>query len=263
MTTQVIIEKTWTPATVSQRQETLINAFKEGWDLDYVENTDMQEEDAIVFYIKNKRGANAVGYIGSKGFIVKAGSKLSDEVVENFERNYPNAFKLREQLCSNGKIINGVFQEDYEFDSVSLAASVILGRNARGQKEWVDANRVAYDERTNTLMNDGEFHIDDESTYTMVKVGLLAFELFKKIFESGNITDEEIEKLKEKEYTKQLFSKTDYPVLADNREDNQGKSNVVRYRKEPIIYKGRKIYLTTQWFEANRNDVIAWYKKHL
>ena len=97
----------------------------------------------------------------------------------------------------------------------------------------------------------------------MLKVGTLAFELFKKIFETGSITDEEIEKLKEKEYSKQLFSKTDYPILADNREDNRGKSNVIRYRKEPIFYKGKNIYFTTQWFAGNRNDVIAWYRKHL
>ena len=97
----------------------------------------------------------------------------------------------------------------------------------------------------------------------MLKVGTLAFELFKKVFELGSITDEEIEKLKEKEYSKQLFSKAAFPILADNREDNRGKSNVIRYRKEPIHYKGKNIYFTTQWYVGNRNDVIAWYHKHL
>ena len=91
----------------------------------------------------------------------------------------------------------------------------------------------------------------------------MAFELFKRIFELENITDEEFEKLKTKDYTKQLFSRTDYPALAENREDNRGRSNVIRYRKTPIIYKGKKVFLTTQWFAENRNDVIGWYKKHL
>ena len=108
-----------------------------------------------------------------------------------------------------------------------------------------------------------EFNINDESTYGVLKVGALAFELFKKIFETGRITDEEIEKLKKKEYSKRLFSKMNYPILADNREDNRGKSNVIRYRKEPILYKGKNIYFTTQWFAGNRNDVVAWYRKHL
>ena len=69
--------------------------------------------------------------------------------------------------------------------------------------------------------------------------------------------------LKEKEYSKQLFSRTVYPILADHREDNRGNSNIIRYRKEPIVYQGKNIYFTTQWFASNRNDVISWYKKHL
>jgi hypothetical protein len=139
----------------------------------------------------------------------------------------------------------------------------VLGRNARGQKEWVDINGVPYDKISEQNGGNGEFNINDESTYSSIKVGSLAFELFKKIFELSNITDEEIEKFKEKEYSKQLFSKTDYPILAEHREDNRGNSNVIRYRKEPITYKGKNLFFTTQWFAGNRNDIIAWYKKHM
>lgn len=260
LTTQVISESTWTPSIIKDRQKTLLEKFKECWELKYVEDTD--KKDVTLFYIANKRGAISTGYADENGFVVKAGSKISDSVVEKFELNYPNAYRLREQLCTDGIILNGVFQSDYEFDSISLAASLILGRNARGQKEWVDSNGIAYDEKAENS-NVGEFNINDESTYGAIKVSSLAFELFKKVFELGNITDEEIEKFKEKEYSKQLFSKTDYPVLANNREDNRGNSNVIRYRKEPIVYKGKNIYFTTQWFTANRNDVISWYKKHL
>lgn len=260
LTTQVISESTWTPSIVKDRQKTILEKFKECWELKYVEDTD--KKDATLFYIANKRGANSTGYADENGFVVKAGSKISDSVVEKFELNYPNAYRLREQLCTDGIILNGVFQSDYEFDSISLAASLILGRNARGQKEWVDSDGITYDEKAENS-NLGEFNINDESTYGAIKVASLAFELFKKVFELGNITDEEIEKFKEKEYSKQLFSKTDYPILANNREDNRGNSNVIHYRKEPIVYKGKNIYFTTQWFTANRNDVISWYKKHL
>lgn len=264
LTTQVISESTWTPSIVGNRQMELLKIFKECWELDYVDDIDKKTtlDDETLFYIKNKRGANSTGYVGENGFVVKAGSKISDNTVEKFEVNYPNAYRLREQLCSDGTILNGVFQNDYEFDSISLAASLILGRNARGQKEWVDINGFPFDENEKNNYV-GVFNINDESTYGVLKVGSLAFELFKKVFELGNITDEEIEKLKEKDYSKQLFSRTDYPILADHREDNRGNSNVIRYRKEPIVYKGKNIYFTTQWFATNRNDVISWYKKHL
>lgn len=266
LTTQVLSEKTWTPEVVEARQKELVNKFIECWGLQYIADTnkkDMMEEDTILFHISNKRGADSVGYPIEGEFVVKAGSKVSDGVVEKFEVNYPNAYRLRESLCKEGIIVDGIFQSDYEFDSISLAASLVLGRNARGQKEWVDDDGIPYDEHTEIDGNNGEFNINDESTYNVLKVGSLAFELFKKIFEMGNITDEEVEKLKGKDYSKQLFSKTDYPVLADNREDNRGKSNVIRYRKEPILYKGKSIYFTTQWFAGNRNDVIAWYHRHL
>lgn len=266
LATQVLNEKTWTPETVESRQKELMNKFIECWRLSYAadaEGREIAEEDAGLFFIASKRGADSSGYPTEGGFVVKAGSKVSDAVVERFEINYPNAYKLRNSLCKEGVISGGIFQSDYEFDSISLAASLILGRRAIGQKEWVDSAGTPYDESVERDGKIGEFNINDESTYGALKVGSLAFELFKKVLETGNITDEEIEKLKGKEYSKQLFSKTDYPIFADNREDNRGNSNVIRYRKEPIRYKGKDIYFTTQWFAGNRNDVIAWYHKHL
>lgn len=266
LATQVLGESVWTPEVVKKRQEELINKFIECWELSYIEKKDKKdrtEEDETLFFISNKRGAHAVGYSTEDGFVVKEGSKVSHEVVENFSIQSPNGFRLRENLYWEGIIVNGIFQRDYEFENISLAASLVLGRNARGQKEWVDKDGIPYDEKLEIDGNKGEFNIHDESTYGVLKVGSLAFELFKNIFEMGKITEEEIEKLKEKKYSKQLFSKTDYPILADKREDNRGNSSIIRYRKEPIVYKGKNIYVTTQWFSGNRKDVIDWYHKHL
>ncbi len=107
------------------------------------------------------------------------------------------------------------------------------------------------------------FSLSDESTYENVKVGKMAFEMFKYILENGYITDEEVSSLKTKEYTKRLFNKTDYPILADNRNDNKGNGKQIRYRAEPVTYDGKRIFVTTQWFEDNRRDIIDWYKSHL
>lgn len=265
LTTQVLNEKEWSPKIVEKRQSELIDRFIFCWDLKYSKPTvqNKESDDGTFFYITNKRGANAEGYPSESGFVVKNGSKLSDSVVAKFKDNYPNAYKLREEL-SGTIVINGIFQEDYEFESISLAASIILGRNASGPKEWIDKAGFKFEETSNIEnATAGNFNINDESTYASIKTGALAFELFKRIFELGNITDEEVEKLKTKDYTKQLFSRTDYPILADNREDNRGGSNVIRYRKTPIVYKGKNVYITTQWFSENRNDIINWYRKHL
>ena len=266
LTTQVLSENKWTPEVVESRQNELISKFVECWELQYISDTekiDISQKDQTLFYISNKRGAEAIGYSYDEGFVIKAGSKLSNDIVKKFEDNYPNAFKLRNRLTEDRIVVDSVFQDDYAFDSISLAASIVLGRNARGQKEWVDADGIPYDEKIEASGISKEFNINDESTYSSLKIGALAYELFKKIFESGGISDEEIGKLKVKEYSKQLFSKTDYPILADNRDANMGNSNVIRYRKNPVVFNNKKIYITTQWFEDNRNDVISWYRKHL
>lgn len=60
-----------------------------------------------------------------------------------------------------------------------------------------------------------------------------------------------------------MFNKSDYPILADNRYDNMGNSSHIRYRKDSLIFNGKEIYLTTQWFKGNRADLISWYQQHL
>lgn len=119
--------------------------------------------------------------------------------------------------------------------------------------------RFLIEENTSNL----KFAIDDESTYSFLTVGKLAYSFFEKLIELNAISEEEIEKLKTKEYTKRLFSQTDYPIIADSRDANKGNSKHIRYRKRPLTFKGKEIFITTQWFEGNRNDLIVWYKNHI
>lgn len=112
------------------------------------------------------------------------------------------------------------------------------------------------------MQDKSEFNIYDETTYTNVVVGKLAYELIAGLLKSNLIDADEVSRLKTKEYTKQLFSGVDYPVLADSRDSYKGNSSHVRYRKKPLVYGGKQIYVTTQWYEKNRDDVINWYKSH-
>ena len=265
LTTQVLGTTEWTVEVVKARQEKLLNAFSEKWDLKYVNEKDKDDEgieDTASFFIKNKRGANAEGYKTEDGFVVLANSKLSEEIVPKFEENYPNAYVLRNSLINDGKVINGILQEDYLFTSISLAASVILGRNAQGQKEWVDSLGFQYDQSPINANSSDEFDINDESTYGNITVGKLAYELIKHVIESGNVTDEEIESLKKKDGVSTEINSSGYPILANNREDNKGGSNVTRYRKDPVKYKGVDIYVSFQWKAIDKSKLVAWYKKH-
>lgn len=106
------------------------------------------------------------------------------------------------------------------------------------------------------------FSLEDEKTYYNVTVGKMAFAMFKYVLENELITEEEVALLKTKEYTKKLFNKTDYPILADSRDANRGNSKVLRYRAEAVKFGDKQIYVTFQWFDGNREDIINWFKGH-
>lgn len=196
LTTQVLYENKWTPTVVEKRQKELIKCFSDHWELNYTESP-VQQDGSVLFFIKNKRGANAEGYVSPNGFVVTKNSKLSDNTVDNFNNKYPSAYNLRNELINDKIVVNGIFQSDYMFGSISSAASVVLGRSASGQKEWVTEDGLRFEEFVDqSNINDGTFNIDDENTYRYLKMGELAFKLFKNLFESGKISAEEVDKLK-------------------------------------------------------------------
>jgi hypothetical protein len=42
-----------------------------------------------------------------------------------------------------------------------------------------------------------------------------------------------------------------------------GNSELKRYRAEALKYNGKEIFVSTQFFDNDRNAVIEWYKNHL
>ena len=89
------------------------------------------------FIIKATRGADAKGIPTTGGFLVLKGSKIAKTTVPS----YPKPFKqFREKLKRDGVLKEDnnslIFVEDFEFSSPSTAASIVMGRNANGLKEW-------------------------------------------------------------------------------------------------------------------------------
>ena len=83
------------------------------------------------------------------------------------------------------------------------------------------------------------------------------------LINKSKITVSELEQLKTKEYTKSLFHATDYPAVANNRTDNMGNSAYKRYRAKALQFQGTDIFISTQFFESDREAMIEWYKEHL
>lgn len=96
------------------------------------------ENNDEVFHITAARGADATGLLVPDGFIVIKGSKIAKDTAPSMASNL---IALRNKLIEKN-IINRdfVFASDYMFTSPSLAASVVMGRNANGRTEWKNSN---------------------------------------------------------------------------------------------------------------------------
>lgn len=113
-------------------------------------------------------------------------------------------------------------------------------------------------------LSEGEFDINDEASWgeCIIPVAKLYYNLVENLIALSKITSDEIEKLKTKEYTKSLFPLTDYPAIANNINDNMGNSTRKRYRSQSLNFNGVEIYISTQFFENDRDAIIKWYKNH-
>ena len=97
-----------------------------------------ETSDTKFLYCKGET-ADAKGYVSTNGFMVLKGSHVSDHVSESLKKHVKSYAILRQQLENDGTIVDGVFQNDYEFKSPSAAADVIKGHSVNGNEAWKTA----------------------------------------------------------------------------------------------------------------------------
>ena len=88
-----------------------------------------------------KNAILAFGYLlENEEFFVEKGSTVSIETAPKFQTSARKAYELRESFLRQG-IINSdrQFTVDKTFNSISQAASVIMGDSKNGNREWVSA----------------------------------------------------------------------------------------------------------------------------
>lgn len=97
-----------------------------------------ESNDDNIFFIRAARGADSKGVLISEGFLVVAGSKVAVDTTPSMS---DNLVKLRNKLIDKNIIDdNFCFVSDYIFSSPSLAAAIVMGRNANGRTEWKTKN---------------------------------------------------------------------------------------------------------------------------
>lgn len=106
---------------------------------DSIEETAIkQNQNELIFQIKAARGANAKGIIVADGFAVLKDSIIASNTTPSIS---PNLKNLRDKLLVENIIDNNfTFTKNYIFTSPSLAAAIVMGRNANGRTEWKTAD---------------------------------------------------------------------------------------------------------------------------
>lgn len=141
----VINSNTPTCSSISECDEAILQEFISNTKLlvnvlgykifDSVEESSVkQQNNQLYFYIKAARGADAKGVVVADGFAVLKGSKIASTTVPSMASSL---LQLRNSLTEKGIVdVNCQFVRDHVFSSPSLAAAVVMGRNANGRTEW-------------------------------------------------------------------------------------------------------------------------------
>ncbi len=98
-----------------------------------------------------------------------------------------------------------------------------------------------------------------------MKIGKLVNNLIPTIIEKGLISDNEIENLQKKEYSKITFNVT-FPLLKKVDKKLSLRENIMvngypRYYEKPIETNKVQYLLTNEWKEYNRDDFMNWLRK--
>lgn len=101
----------------------------------------------------------------------------------------------------------------------------------------------------------------NDSGLKEMKVGKIANTILRNLLETGQASDEEIEKMQTEGYSKATFHLS-YPLLVKASESYEKE----RYYAKPLRIKGVEYFLCSQWFETPTNndkpDLMKWIALH-
>ncbi|MDE6473708.1 MAG: DUF262 domain-containing HNH endonuclease family protein [Clostridia bacterium] len=120
------------------------------------------------------------------------------------------------------------------------------------------------DEKQNdTTTTDNEIEYNNVDSFNGKKIGNLAYLLIRYLLVNDKISDSELIDLQDKTYSHSIFSELHYPVLATDRNAYSNGANVKRFYKDGVNVNGIMYYISSQWFENDRENLVDWYKRHI
>ena len=91
-----------------------------------------------------------------------------------------------------------------------------------------------------------------------MKIGQFVQDSFRKAYERGLISEEEIKKLQDPEYSKRIFN-ANYEVLRFKTKSIEDHNKRNRYYKKELYCNS--FYLSSQWFEYQWENLLKWLKQ--
>ncbi|MGI5935351.1 MAG: hypothetical protein ACOX7I_00875 [Oscillospiraceae bacterium] len=96
-----------------------------------------------------------------------------------------------------------------------------------------------------------------------MKIGVIVRTVLRKMLEDGVIASDEVELMQTREYSKEIFD-IQYPLLVKADETN-GESPK-RYYSTPVVVRGVRYFVCSEWFEVAANNdrphLIKWLALH-
>ena len=110
-----------------------------------------------------------------------------------------------------------------------------------------------------------KFDILKENTYCNAKAGEFAKEAFKYLFNHELLSDSDIQQLLDLKTSKEIFPKSVYCALSldvmTGVTANKNGIKTRRYYSEPIMYKGEKYFISSQWYPNTKEGLVAYFNK--
>ncbi|MBR1844522.1 MAG: hypothetical protein IJ790_02215 [Lachnospiraceae bacterium] len=219
------------------------------------------DSDTTIMKVINKSLRTAMcifGYLGIKSAnIIFASPKINRSIMDKLELCIKDiqelmdrlGYQFKFELIANSDFLNRVLNPMLEAsDEVADTSELFL----RSYQMLQMFNNVSYKEKLDTNINNNKQNYN----YKDLKIGKLAQIMIRKIIENNNISQNEINNLLDKEYSKRVFN-INYPVLV--KED--GDYDKYRYYNEPINFDGKNYLLCNMWFEKPQNNSRPYLEK--
>jgi hypothetical protein len=138
---------------------------------------------------------------------------------------------------------------------------VNLPRPLRNQQSFDVGKEDSFDKLYNIIQNsDFNYRINNSENLKEMKIGIIVRTVLCKILEESKVSAEEIELMQTKKYSKKTFD-LQYSLLLKAEIVNEIKPK--RYYSKPVIIRGVRYFVCSEWFEVPANNDRLYLRKWL